>query len=265
MRADSLSLAGVQWSEKAIPRLSSTTTRRRTGSQRHGAARPPRRRGGRLGWIGQAALACAALVLGLVAWAAIARKLAPEANTDQDHFDVLIVLGSPADADGNPSPLELARVTEAVREYGRGVAPRMIMTGGAVHNRYVEAQVMARTAEAQGIPAQVILEDPDARNTIENACDSLRIMRRHGWQSAEVISSPAHLPRAAMILSRLPLKWRVHAAPSVEPETPGESMTGGTAMEILKTVHYLVWSRQTEPCEIQGTGNRDQGSEGREP
>ena len=192
------------------------------------------------------------LVLALLGWAAIARKLAPKSNTDQGQFDVLIVLGSAADADGNPGPRELAAVTEAVREYGRGIAPRMIMTGGAVRNRYVEAQVMARTAEAQGIPAQVIFQDPDARNTIENACDSLRIMRRHGWQSAEVISSATHLPRAAMILSRLPLKWQVHAAPPVEPGTPGDWMTGGTAMEILKTVHYLVWSRQTEPCEIGG-------------
>jgi uncharacterized SAM-binding protein YcdF (DUF218 family) len=196
-------------------------------------------------------------MVGLIAWAALARRIAPSGNTAQDQFDALIVLGYPADADGNPSPTELARVTEAVREYGRGVAPRIIMTGGAAHNRYVEAQVMARTAEAQGIPAQVIFEEPDARNTIENACDSLRIMRSHGWQSAEVISSPSHLARAAMILSQLPLQWRVHAAPPVEPEPAWGSETS-TIMELLKTVHYLVWSRQMEPCEIQRSGIRDQ-------
>ena len=95
------------------------------------------------------------------------------------------------------------------------------MTGGAAHNRFVEAQVMARIAEAQGIPAEEIFMDPAAQNTIENACDSARIMRSHGWQSAEVVSSASHLPRAAMILSRLPLKWRVHAAPPVEPEAGG--------------------------------------------
>ncbi len=143
----------------------------------------------------------------------------------------------------------MARVSEAVREYERGVAPRMIMTGGAVHNRFVEAQVMARVAEAQGIPADVIVEDRAAQNTIENACDSLRIMRSRGWQSAEVISSSSHLPRAAMILSRLPLKWRVHAARPVEPETEADSMTG-SIVEILKTVHYLVWSREIDPCNL---------------
>lgn len=160
-----------------------------------------------------------------------------------------MVLGNPADADGNPTPMQLARVTEAVREYERGVAPRMIITGGAVHNRFVEAQVMARVAEAQGIPASVIVEEEQARDTIENACDSVRIMRRHGWESAEVISSPSHLPRAGLILSRLPLKWRVHGAPAPEPHGPW-TVAGATAMEILKTVHYLVWSRQTEPCPL---------------
>jgi len=209
--------------------------------------------------VGRGVLACVLVVSGLVAWAVIARALAPAENTSQEHFDTLIVLGSPADADGNPSPTELARVTEAVHEYERGVAPHIIITGGAAHNRFVEARVMARVAQAQGIPAAEIVEEPKALNTIENACDSLRIMQSHGWESAEVISSAGHLPRAAMILSRLPLQWRVHAAVPVEPES-GLSSSAGTMMEILKTVHYLVWSRQTEPCKIEGSRNRDQGA-----
>jgi len=203
-----------------------------------------------MGWQARSILASAALILGLIAWAAIERALAPTSNTSQDHFDVLIVLGSPVDADGNPSPRELARVTEAVHEYERGVAPHIIFTGGAVANRFVEAQVMARTAEAQGIPASAVLEDPAARDTMENTCNALAIMRRHDWDSAEVISSPSHLPRAAMILSRLSLKWQVHPAPALGPVGSG-TMAVQSIVEILKTVHYLVWSRQVERCDIR--------------
>jgi uncharacterized SAM-binding protein YcdF (DUF218 family) len=189
------------------------------------------------------------VAVGLVAWAAIARALAPTANTTQDHFDVLMVLGSPADADGNPTPTELERVTEAVHEYERGVAPRMIITGGPAHNQFVEAEVMARVAEAQGIPAGAIVEERTARNTIENSCDSLKIMQSHEWESAEVVSSASHLPRTGLILSRLPLKWRVHAAPALEPE--GQWTQGATtAIEILKTVRYLVWARQMDGCSL---------------
>ncbi len=207
----------------------------------------PRKR--RRGWLGRSVVVSAVVVLGLLGWAAIARAVAPAGNTSQDRFDVLIVLGAPADTDGNPGPAQLANVTEAVREYERGVAPRIVFTGGAVRNRFVEAQVMARTAEAQGIPPGEILLDTSARNTIENACSSARLMRARGWQSAEVISSATHLPRAALILSRLPLKWRVHVAPPVEPQTRWTATTG-TMVELLKTVHYLVWSRQTEPCRL---------------
>ncbi len=188
-------------------------------------------------------------MVGLIAWAAIARALAPKENTTQEQFDALMVLGSPADSDGNPTPTELERVTEAVDEYERGVAPRMIITGGPAKNRFVEAEVMARVAEAQGIPAGAILEERTARNTMENTCDSLRIMRSYGWESAEVISSASHLPRAGLILSRLPLKWRTHAAPGLEPEGPWRQ-GATTAMEIVKTVRYLVWARQMDGCSL---------------
>jgi uncharacterized SAM-binding protein YcdF (DUF218 family) len=188
-------------------------------------------------------------MVGLVAWAATERALAPTENTTQEHFDVLIVLGDPADADGNPTPMELERVTEAVDEYERGVAPRMIFTGGAAHNQYVEANVMARVAEAQGIPAGAIVEERTALDTMQNACDSLKIMRLHGWESAEVISSASHLPRTGLILSRLPLKWRTHASHSLQPESPW-MQAAVTAMEILKTARYLVWARQTESCTL---------------
>jgi uncharacterized SAM-binding protein YcdF (DUF218 family) len=203
-----------------------------------------------LGWAGRGIFACAAVLAGLVAWAAIARAIAPKENTKQEHFDVLMVLGSPADADGNPTPVELERVTEAVNEYVRGVAPRMIITGGPAHNQYVEAEVMARVAEAQGIPADAIVEEPTARDTMENTCDSLRIMRSHGWTSAEVISSASHLPRVGLMLSRLPLKWRTHAAAALEPES-ALRQGATTAVEIVKTVRYLVWARQVDRCELQ--------------
>lgn len=200
-----------------------------------------------MSWAWRGTVASAALGLGLIAWAALARAFAPHGNTTQEHFDVLIVLGNPADADGNPTPIELERVTEAVREYERGVAPRIIFTGGAAHNQFVEAKVMARTAEAQGIPASAVLEETRARSTIENTCNSLRMMRSRGWDSAEVISSASPLPRAGLMLSRLPLKWRVHAALRLEQEAMGTG-AADTAIEILKTAYYLVWTRQTEPC-----------------
>jgi uncharacterized SAM-binding protein YcdF (DUF218 family) len=183
----------------------------------------------------------------LVGWAVIAQRLAPTANTSRDHFDVIVVLGSPADEDGNPTPKELSRVSEAVREYERGVAPLLLFTGGPERNQYVEADVMASAAAAQGIPPSAIFVDSKATDTIQNACYTTRIMQAHGWHSAEVISSAYHLPRAGMIFSRVPLDWRLHAAPPLQAGASGSEME--SALEILKTMRYLVYARWTETCE----------------
>ncbi len=143
----------------------------------------------------------------------------PTHNTSATRFDTLIVLGYPANADGTPSPEQRERVLEGVREYKAGVAPYILMTGGAAHNHYVEAEVMTQLARSQGIPASAILEETQARNTIQNIYYSALIMHDHGMNSAEIISSPSHLPRAALIVNTfnvdqpsLYINWRTHAA-----------------------------------------------------
>jgi uncharacterized SAM-binding protein YcdF (DUF218 family) len=188
------------------------------------------------------------LIVGLLAWGALARRFAPAANTTLTRFDAIVVLGTPADDDGNPTPSQLARVNEAVHEYERAVAPRLILTGGAAHNRFVEAQVMAQAAHARGIPESAIFVEPEAKDTIQNACYAVRIMKTHGWRSAEVVSEAAHLPRAGLIFSRLPLEWRMHAAPPLEPGSRADG-AASAVIETLKTVRYLVWARQSERCE----------------
>jgi uncharacterized SAM-binding protein YcdF (DUF218 family) len=192
------------------------------------------------------------LILGLLGWGVVARLLAPTSNTSLTRFDAIIVLGTSVDRDGNPTPDLLARVTEGVHEYERGVAPRLILSGDAAHNRFTEARVMAATAHAQGIPESAIFEETQALDTIQNACYAERIMKAHGWRSAEVVSSVSHLPRAGIIFSEQPLEWRTHAAPPLEPESAPEStayLWATASVETLKTVRYLVWARWRERCQ----------------
>lgn len=141
----------------------------------------------------------------------------PRHNTAATNFDTIIVLGTPSRLDGTPSPEQRERVLEGVREYKAGVAPRIIMTGGAAHNHFVEAHTMAQFAASQGVPPSAIFEEPQAQNTIQNIFYSAQIMHQHGWSSAEVVSSPYHLGRTSLILlafnSRQPalsIDWRTH-------------------------------------------------------
>ena len=202
----------------------------------------------RLSWRIRLILSAILLVFGLLSWGVLARLLAPASNTSLTRFDAIIVLGTSADSDGNPSPELLARVTEGVHEYERGVAPRLILSGAAVRSQFVEARVMAATAHAQGIPESAIFEETQAQDTIQNACYAARIMKEHGWQSAEVVSSAYHLPRAGIIFNEYPLEWRARAAPPLEPEPTADAWTTAS-VETLKTVRHLVWSRWRERCQ----------------
>jgi uncharacterized SAM-binding protein YcdF (DUF218 family) len=137
----------------------------------------------------------------------------PNHNADLNTVDTLIVLGTPTLPDGSPSPEQRERVMEGVREFNKGVSRHIIMTGGKTRANFVEAHTMAQLAAASGVPASAIIEEGQAGNTIQNIYYSEQIMLANGWRSTEVISSPYHLPRTALILRRHPqLQWRTHAA-----------------------------------------------------
>jgi hypothetical protein len=138
----------------------------------------------------------------------------PTHNTNLTHFDTIIVLGTPANLDGTPSPEQRERTLEGVREFKAGSGSRH-----HPHRRPRPQPVRrsprhghARPRARCPTPAAVIEED-QAQNTIQNIFYSQRIMASHQWTSAEVISSPSHLPRTALILEHYPLVWRTEAAP----------------------------------------------------
>lgn len=232
--------------EFIVPPAPQPLRRQSPRRRRPSAARVRRAARRRISWRVRIILAGTALVLACIAWAALARAYAPSGNTSADRFDAIIVLGGGVNHDGNPTPATLARVTEAVREYERGVAPRLILTGRDDHG-HSEAGAMARIAQAQGIPAFNLVLERRASNTIENACFSARIMQQHGWRSAEVVTSAAHLPRAELIFSSVPILWRGHAAPSIQPQSAFMA-DDRASREVVHTVYYLVFSRWAERC-----------------
>ncbi len=154
-----------------------------------------------------------AVLIATIAATVFAYQTIPTHDTNLTHFDTIIVLGTPANLDGTPSPEQRERTLEGVRQFKAGVAPHLILSGGPAHNQFVEAHVMATLAIAQGVPPAAVIEEPQARNTIQNIFYSQRIMAAHQWVTAEVVSSPNHLPRTALILEHYPLAWRTDPAP----------------------------------------------------
>ncbi len=133
--------------------------------------------------------------------------------------DAIVVLGNrPAiTASGEVAPETARRVRRGVELYREGLAPRFVVTGGRDPNGAVEADVMARYAEEQGVPAEAIVRERRSQDTAENAGYSVAALcrgRPDCHPRVIVVSSPYHL-RRAVLLFRCAGARSQHAATAV--------------------------------------------------
>jgi hypothetical protein len=96
-------------------------------------------------------------------------------------YTALIVPGQgPDDLETRLSPMAKVRLRLAADHYAQGLAPFIIVSGGAVHprgTRAIEAEEMRRElVERFGIPANRVLIDPYARHTTTNLRNAARIL-----------------------------------------------------------------------------------------
>lgn len=116
-------------------------------------------------------------------------------------YTAIIVLGAgPEDPLTALSARGKLRVKVAARRYFEGLAPFVIVSGGAVHpraTRFVEAVEMRRAlVERYGVPADAIVIEPHARHTttnLRNATRLLMAMRAPLDRDALVLSDPRHI------------------------------------------------------------------------
>jgi uncharacterized SAM-binding protein YcdF (DUF218 family) len=127
-------------------------------------------------------------VAGYIVWIGERDQAAPA--------DAIIVLGAAA-YDRNPSPVFKERIRHGIALYRRGLAGRLIFTGGYGNGaRFSESQVARRYALQQRVPAQAILIETSSRTTRQNLQEAALLMRRSGLKRAIVVSDPLHMARA---------------------------------------------------------------------
>ena len=107
-------------------------------------------------------------------------------------YDAVIVPGCPSQEDGSLSPCQMSRAAWAAVLWSRGVARAFIVSGAAVHSRYVEAEALAAGMAALGVPADRIWLEPNALHTDENMYFSLQIARALGFRTLAVASQTGH-------------------------------------------------------------------------
>src|SRR6476469_4776644 len=114
----------------------------------------------------------------------------------------IVVLGA-AQYVGRPSPVLRARLDHAIDLWRRGMAPRIIFTGGfGEHDTTSEAAVAERYAVEHGIPARAILIENTGRSTIESLRRVATLMDGEPSREVILVSDPFHMLRLTVLARR---------------------------------------------------------------
>lgn len=152
-------------------------------------APPPRSRVRRVILVSLAVLAvCWMASAGLVLWFASRDRAVPT--------DAIVVLGA-AQYRGRPSPVLRARLDHAVGLFARGIAPRLVLTGGIAEGDTASEAAVSRTyVMRQGVPDSAILLENEGRTTHQSMRAVALLLQSREMDRAVVVSDGFHLFRA---------------------------------------------------------------------
>jgi uncharacterized SAM-binding protein YcdF (DUF218 family) len=188
----------------------------------------------RLIWI-LAGLAAAALAARL---AFVARDIERQSTIDEARpADVILILGA-AEYRGRPSPVLRARLDHGLELYRRGLAPRILTTGGAGGDPdFTESEVGRAYLVDRGVPSDAIIVEREGESTAHSTAAAAEIMRRMGLESAIVVSDGYHIFRVKKMLEFRGLK--VCGSPRNAP--PG-GVVRRWWQYLRQAAGYILWS-----------------------
>ena len=147
---------------------------------------------------------------------------------DVDRADAAVVLGGGLFPNNTLTPASLERTLYAVNLHRRGLAPRLIFSGGITGEApRPEGDVMAETAQALGVPGDAIIVERASQTTYENAVEAAKLLRERGIRRVLLVTGPAHMYRSQLAFRRqgvqvLPAPTRTREALRY---TPGGRLT----------------------------------------
>ena len=145
-------------------------------------------------------LLVASLIAVLAAWMGSAISVVVWGARDGARAsDAIVVLGA-AQYVGRPSPVLRARLDHALDLWQRGMAPRLIFTGGmGVGDTTSEAAVSRLYAIRHGVPDTAILMENEGRTTRESLAAVSVIMHARQLRTAILVSDPFHMLRLRIL------------------------------------------------------------------
>lgn len=162
--------------------------------------------------------------------------------------DAIVVLGA-AQYNGDPSEVFTARLEHAAELYHAGVAPRVVTVGSSLPgDNFTEAGTGAEwLAEHGGVPPGRIIAKPRGHDTLWSLRAADRVLERHGWTSAVIVTDPWHSLRSRTIARDLGI------GAVTSPARDGNPLVGPTgvearyiARETLAYLYYMLFHQSTE-------------------
>jgi vancomycin permeability regulator SanA len=171
-------------------------------------------------WIGRGVVALLVVAL-LVPFLTAGYVYVVGRQDDRTPTDAVIVLGA-AQYWSRPSPVLEARLQHAQRLFDEGVARELLTVGGKQPGDVTtEAQAGRRWLVAEGVPAGQVTAVPTGADTLSSLTAAAEVMRSNGWESATLVTDPAHEARSLAIARALGIDART----SPTQEGAGSSMT----------------------------------------
>lgn len=136
----------------------------------------------------------------LLLWgASVCAVLTWALEDDARKADAIVVMGA-AQYQGKPSPVLRERLDHALALWQRGLAPRMVLTGGAGEGDTVSEAAVGRVyVMSHGAPDSAILLENDGRTSAQSLRAAVDMLHERELGTAIVVSDPFHMLRLEVL------------------------------------------------------------------
>ena len=137
---------------------------------------------------------------GLVGFICIREGRVATALADGMQYDAIVVLGAQVKPDRTPSVQLSWRLDAAAAAYAKHAVPVVVCGAQGSDEPCPESVIMKQYLAEKGVPENMILEDPDSRNTQENLRNAKTLLAMYpDVERVLIVTSDYHVPRAMAI------------------------------------------------------------------
>jgi uncharacterized SAM-binding protein YcdF (DUF218 family) len=158
--------------------------------------------------------------------------------SDARKSDVIVLMSSgQIDADWL-TPDAAQRTLGALKLFRERYAPVIISSGSQYGAGLHQAELQTEWLERAGVPQNAIVVENRSSRTYESAVEVKRIMARHDWRSAVIVTSQMDVPRVRLVFKKLGVATSYLAVPEFKKPRGFDFFRSAMALSYHATYEY---------------------------